>query len=585
MATKGDKTMKKSIKITLIVIAAALIWIASALVVIIRETESQQTYMTLEEGLIETATTSRFGYFVPVGNECEFSIKTDCPVDITSDIKIFIGSKENEPVYTASGVKTNSTVTTGKLAVGNQDVYISFELEDSDNIQVKENCQVKYTIDIKSQNYTLFKNILFAIIVIIVIPLAIFLFYLFNKSKNYEKGYDERQVKVRGIAYMNALFAAIVSALGLGVLSLILDTYPLSTSDTTFAIIMISFATFAIFADKNDAYLGLRGSRRPLAILFGIAGLLNLVVPAIDFINETAKNYSESSIVISFSGGKDSTVVADLVVRALSNPSLVHIFGDTTLEFPLTYEYEKRFRKQNPKAIIKVAKNKEQDFYKVCEDIGPPARMMRWCCSMFKTGPITRVINNLFKDTQILTFYGIRKHESVSRSKYDRVSSNTEGVKIQKQTVAAPIFDWKDIDVWLYMLTEELDFNDAYRLGYDRVGCWCCPNNNERAQFLSKIYMPDEYKKWHDFLVAFAKRIGKPDPENYVDSGNWKARQGGNGVEAAEDIKIKFTNCTAEENAKIYQLNKPVADSFYSLFNPFGIVSKELGRKMIEKLV
>lgn len=38
MATKGDKTMKKSIKITLIVIAAALIWIASALVVIIRET-------------------------------------------------------------------------------------------------------------------------------------------------------------------------------------------------------------------------------------------------------------------------------------------------------------------------------------------------------------------------------------------------------------------------------------------------------------------------------------------------------------------------------------------------------------------
>lgn len=312
---------------------------------------------------------------------------------------------------------------------------------------------------------------------------------------------------------------------------------------------------------------------------------IDIKTEAIDFINKTAEDYSESSIVISFSGGKDSTVVADLVVRALSNPSLVHIFGDTTLEFPLTYEYEKRFRKQNPKAIIKVAKNKEQNFYQVCEDIGPPARMMRWCCSMFKTGPITRVINNLFKDTQILTFYGIRKSESVSRSKYDRVSSNNEGVKIQKQTVAAPIFEWKDIDVWLYMLTEGIDFNDAYRLGYDRVGCWCCPNNNERAQFLAKIYMPYEYKKWHDFLVAFAKRIGKPDPEVYVDTGKWKARQGGNGVEAAEDIKIKFTNCTAEENAKIYQLNKPITDSFYSLFNPFGVVSKELGRKMIGEVI
>ena len=265
---------------------------------------------------------------------------------------------------------------------------------------------------------------------------------------------------------------------------------------------------------------------------------------AFDFIRNTARNYPSEHVVISFSGGKDSTAVADLVVRALENPSLVHIFGNTTLEFPLTIEYAQRFRKNNPRVILKIAKNKEQDFYSVCEDIGPPARMMRWCCSMFKTGPITRILNNLYKDAQILTFYGIRKYESVSRSKYDRVSSNNESVKIQKQTVAAPIFDWRDIDVWLYLLGEKVDFNDAYRLGYDRVGCWCCPNNNERAQFLSKIYMSEEYKKWHDFLVDFAKRIGKPDPEVYVNTGKWKARQGGNGVKAADDIKIKFTNST-----------------------------------------
>lgn len=306
---------------------------------------------------------------------------------------------------------------------------------------------------------------------------------------------------------------------------------------------------------------------------------------AYDFIRENAKKFPANNTVISFSGGKDSTVVADLVVRALENPKLVHIFGNTTLEFPMTIEYAHRFRKNNPQAILKIAKNKEQDFYNVCEDIGPPARMMRWCCSMFKTGPITRIINNLYKDKQILTFYGIRKYESVSRSKYDRVSSNNESVKIQKQTVAAPIFDWKDIDVWLYIMTEQIDFNDSYRLGYDRVGCWCCPNNNERAQFLAKIYMPSEYKKWHEFLVDFAKRIGKPDPEVYVDTGKWKARQGGNGVAASDDIKIKFTNCTVEDNAKIYQLNKPINENFYSLFNPFGIVSKELGRKLIGEVI
>lgn len=306
---------------------------------------------------------------------------------------------------------------------------------------------------------------------------------------------------------------------------------------------------------------------------------------ATDFIRNTAKDYSEENIVISFSGGKDSTVTADLTVRALSNPSIVHIFGDTTLEFPSTIEYAKRFRENNPKAIFKTAKNKEQDFYSMCEEIGPPARMLRWCCSMFKTGPITRVLNSLYRDKDILSFYGIRKCESVSRSKYNRVEDNAESVKIQKQKVASPIFLWQDIDIWLYILGEKIDFNDAYRLGYDRVGCWCCPNNNARAQFLSSIYIPEHTKKWRDFLIDFAVKVGKPDPEVYVDTGKWKARQGGNGLSAAEDVKIKFTNCTAEDNAKIYRLNRPVDDIFLGMLTPFGKVSKELGRKLINETI
>ncbi len=313
--------------------------------------------------------------------------------------------------------------------------------------------------------------------------------------------------------------------------------------------------------------------------------LKEIIDEAYRFIQETASNYSRENVVISFSGGKDSTVTADLTVRAMGDPSLVHIFGNTTLEFPLTIEYVSRFRKDNPKAIFKIAENKEQDFYKVCEDIGPPARMLRWCCSMFKTGPIARTLNRLYGDENILTFYGIRKCESVSRSRYNRVEDNAEAVKIQKQKVASPIFLWKDVDIWLYILGEGVDFNEAYRLGYDRVGCWCCPNNNARAQFLSKVYMPNEFKQWRDFLINFAKRIGKPDPEEYIDSGAWKARQGGNGVAAAQDIKIRYTNCTAEYNAKVYQLNKPMDDNFIELFIPFGRIAPELGRKLINETI
>ena len=303
------------------------------------------------------------------------------------------------------------------------------------------------------------------------------------------------------------------------------------------------------------------------------------------FIQKEASKFPEENIVVSFSGGKDSTVTADLAVKALSNPSLVHIFGDTTLEFPSTIEYAHRFRDAHPDAIFQIAKNDEQNFYDVCEDIGPPARMMRWCCSMFKTGPITRIINSLYRSQQILTFYGIRKSESVSRSKYNRIEDSSDSVKIQQQTVASPIFFWKDIDIWLYLLAEKVDFNDAYRLGYDRVGCWCCPNNNSRAQFLSKIYMPEQSKRWRDFLIGFAQKIGKPDPEVYVDTGKWKARQGGNGLASASDVKIKFTNCTSEDHAKIYRLVRPFDDELVGMFVPFGRIAPELGKKLLHEVI
>lgn len=309
-----------------------------------------------------------------------------------------------------------------------------------------------------------------------------------------------------------------------------------------------------------------------------------LIDEAHRFVKQVASKYDEEHIVVSFSGGKDSTVTADVVTKALSNPELTHIFGNTTLEFPLTIQYAERFNAAHEQCFW-IAQNTEQDFYDVCEDIGPPARMMRWCCSMFKTGPITRIINKLYRDARILTFYGIRKSESVSRSKYNRIEDDAESVKIQQQTVASPIFFWKDLDIWLYILAERIDFNDAYRLGYDRVGCWCCPNNNLRAQFLSKIYMPEQSKKWREFLLSFAKKVGKPDPEIYVDTGKWKARQGGNGLAAASDVKIKFTNCTTEEHAKIYRLVKPFDDMLVGMFTPFGRVAPELGQKLLNEVL
>lgn len=297
------------------------------------------------------------------------------------------------------------------------------------------------------------------------------------------------------------------------------------------------------------------------------------------FIQEYAKKYLEDDITsafVSFSGGKDSTVVSDLVRKALGTPSIIHIFGNTTLEFPHTYEYIDRFRQANKKTPMLRAENKEQSFFNLCDTFGPPSRTLRWCCTIFKTGFIGDKISKTFGDKKtILTFYGIRRNESTSRNSYERSST---GKKISKQLVASPIIDWMDYDIWLYLLTAKVDFNDAYRLGYTRVGCWCCPNNSQWSQFLASIYMPELYEKFNDILLKFAIKMGKENPEGYVKNGGWKARQGGAGIELSKNVAIEFKPCVTDAKSFNYILNKPITRELYEYFKPFGDLDFEMGK-------
>ncbi len=304
-----------------------------------------------------------------------------------------------------------------------------------------------------------------------------------------------------------------------------------------------------------------------------------ITTEATGYIRESTKNYKIQDMFVSFSGGKDSTVVSSLVMRALSEPKILHIFGDTTLEFPETMHYVERFKKEHPKTPVLSSRNKEKNFEELCELMGPPSRVMRWCCTIFKTGAIQRKIKALFGDKdKIITFYGIRRSESASRSKYER---ETEGSKITKQITISPIIDWMDFDIWLYLLTTKTDFNDAYRWGYTRVGCWCCPNNSAWSEFLSRIYMPEQSKHWQELLVDFARRIGKPDAESYIRDGKWKARQGGNGVEYANKAVVSFKPCVLEENSFNYELQRPISEELYELFRPFGYINKNLGNERL----
>lgn len=267
---------------------------------------------------------------------------------------------------------------------------------------------------------------------------------------------------------------------------------------------------------------------------------------------------------VSFSGGKDSTVVSRIVRDALQNECVIHYFGDTTLEFPSTHTYvEQYFRNENPFTPM-VPSETENDFFKLCNVFGPPSKFERWCCTIFKTSNLNTEYQNLVGNS--LTFLGIRHSESRERQNYERTQYHS---KIGSQINTMPIIEWVDFDVWLYILSKGLSFNDAYRWGYKRVGCWCCPNNSEWSNMLTDIYYPELSKKWKTTLYDFASKTNKTDIEDYVENGKWKTRKGASGLET-RNVAIADTPCNLSDKARNIIISKKINRDVLEFLKPFG---------------
>jgi phosphoadenosine phosphosulfate reductase len=324
------------------------------------------------------------------------------------------------------------------------------------------------------------------------------------------------------------------------------------------------------------------------------------------YIKHVGRRYRNRLFLVSFSGGKDSTVVSDLVRRALGRSDILHIFGDTTLEDENTYAYVQEFREQNPLVPFWEARA-EHDFHELVDEIGPPSRVMRWCCTIFKAGPINNVLQT-FEDQKGLTFYGIRRSESVQRSNYQLESRNdpdrvgtavdldrqgrelfgipavvTVDAKLGQHIMASPIIDWTEFDVWLYILLNKLHFNKSYRLGYTRVGCWLCPLNSDWSEFIGNIFFPDDSARWRNQLIDFAQRIGKPDPEEYVDSRAWVKRFGGAGMPNSF-TGVETKACGDMDNTVQIEIERPVNVELEEFLKPLGRINRERSRAALGEI-
>lgn len=240
---------------------------------------------------------------------------------------------------------------------------------------------------------------------------------------------------------------------------------------------------------------------------------------------------------VAFSGGKDSAVLLDLVKKALPVGSFVVIFGDTGMEFPDTYKVVELTKKQceddgTPFYVAQSHFNPEESW----KLFGPPARVLRWCCSVHKSTPQTLKMREIIgKDNYIgMDFVGVRAHESATRSKYEYENF---GKKQKGQYSYNPILEWTAAEIWLYIYMNDILINESYKKGNSRAGCLLCPMGGGRGDFLQRAAYPNEVDAFIGLIKQMnARNFGDEKALNsYVSNGGWNARKNGRDLTIAGD--------------------------------------------------
>jgi 3'-phosphoadenosine 5'-phosphosulfate sulfotransferase (PAPS reductase)/FAD synthetase len=210
---------------------------------------------------------------------------------------------------------------------------------------------------------------------------------------------------------------------------------------------------------------------------------------------------------ISWSGGKDSTVVLHLVRQR--NPKIPIIFADLDCLFPETRDYVLRMSKEW-KLNLHFVKSKEYNFKTLTEKYGFPLFSKNIASNVeraVRTGNLREQLSSFekflvlnharistkcsqyllekpckVKEAELccdLKFVGLRALESRARVRLwadygDLYSVKHYYGKHKPIYKCNPISTWSSNDIWEYHRDNNIPICDIYRNGYERNGCWTC---------------------------------------------------------------------------------------------------------------
>ena len=163
--------------------------------------------------------------------------------------------------------------------------------------------------------------------------------------------------------------------------------------------------------NEEKTCVGLKSAKKNLK------GQLNIF----DFFEDENKDkivLNPEQLLISTSGGKDSTVAGIITEKAFSKLDIKqykYLYFNTSNDSADTYRYIKELKKTKDVWMV----NPEMGYYNWItekKDYFIPSVLVRNCCSTYKEGNLRKILN---PNKRYIMFLGLRKHESKDREHYD----------------------------------------------------------------------------------------------------------------------------------------------------------------------